>query len=562
MKLANRGKKRSSLLWIIKSTAAQRKNIFVLIITYALFAFSGVYTALVSKNIIDSAVNKDKDKLILFGIIFGVVILIQAALRIINRLLSFNIEEKLRIYISNRLFSTIVCKDYSATSKYHSGEHMNRLTNDVDIIVAAVINILPNVTYVVVKLVGVFVILCTIDYRFALILSVVGLAAFLLSTVFKSKMKSLHKAVQEAVGKIRSFMQEILGSVLVIKAFNAEKKVTANLYTLCSKAFKTKSKRMKISTVTTTLFSLGFAVCYLYGIIWGGLGILEGTLTYGTLTAILALISQIQAPISGLSSVLPQYYSAIASAERIMEMENLPDEKTINLGRVKIEKLYEAIRSIEFENITFTYDRDTVLENANLSLKKGDFAIITGISGIGKSTLLKLLMGVYDTEDGEIYLRLDNGEKIYIDKNVRSLFAYVPQGNFLLSGTLRENICFANSKATDKEIRRAIELSCSDDFIDDLPKGINTVIGENGRGLSEGQVQRIAIARAILGEAPILLLDEATSALDEATELRLLQNLKSLNNKTCILITHKKAAEMICDTEIIISKKKVLTNTL
>ena len=197
-----------------------------------------------------------------------------------------------------------------------------------------------------------------------------------------------------------------------------------------------------------------------------------------------------------------------------------------------------------------------VFDNACISINKGDFAAITGISGIGKSTLLKLLLGVIYPESGNITLKLNDSEEI-ADKSTRNLFSYVPQGNLLLSGTLRENITFMCEDKTDEEICRAIELSCADEFVNDLPDGLETVIGERGLGLSEGQVQRIAIARAILHNAPVLLLDEATSALDEATEERLLRNLRDLDNRTCIIITHKPAALNVCNKEIRIENGKI-----
>ena len=197
-----------------------------------------------------------------------------------------------------------------------------------------------------------------------------------------------------------------------------------------------------------------------------------------------------------------------------------------------------------------------IFDNASITVNKGDFAAITGISGIGKSTLLKLLLGVIYPESGKITVSGRQGERL-VDRATRNLFSYVPQGNMLLSGTLRENITFMCEDKTDEEIMRAVEISCADEFVRELPDGLETVVGERGMGLSEGQIQRIAIARAILYGAPILLLDEATSALDEATEEKLLKNLRALQNRTCIIITHKPAALNVCNKEIRIDNKKI-----
>ena len=309
-------------------------------------------------------------------------------------------------------------------------------------------------------------------------------------------------------------------------------------------------------------FSVIFVCAYIYGLIWGSFQILGGVITYGVLTEILSLVSQISTPIQGLTSILPQYYQALASAERIMEIEEFPDEHIEEMNTsIDLKELYDNLSSIEFKNITFSYDRDIVLYDTSLSIKKGEFIVITGISGIGKSTLTKLLLDVFPVDKGEIYLEQKDGSRVVVDKNVRGLFAYVPQGNFLLSGTIRDNISFVRPEASDEEIMRAAEIACAD-FIDELPEGLDTVLGEKGTGLSEGQIQRVAIARAILCDASIIILDEATSALDEKTELKLLENIEKLKNKTCILISHKKAAYKVCGKEVRIEDKKIIVKDL
>ena len=241
-----------------------------------------------------------------------------------------------------------------------------------------------------------------------------------------------------------------------------------------------------------------------------------------------------------------------------MEIENLPDEIEDNEGEIDVELVYDELKSINFNNISFSYDRDIILDNTSLSINKGDFVAIMGISGIGKSTLLKLLLGVFKVQEGNIEVECEDGI-IPIDYHTRKLFSYVPQGNFILSGTIRENLTFINTHATDDEIKEAIKISCSDGFISDLPDGIETVIGERGIGLSEGQLQRLAIARSLLSNSPVVLLDEATSALDENTEKEFLTNLKELKNKTCIIVSHKRAALEICNKHVQIIDSKIVT---
>ncbi|MCD7872593.1 MAG: ATP-binding cassette domain-containing protein, partial [Clostridiales bacterium] len=243
---------------------------------------------------------------------------------------------------------------------------------------------------------------------------------------------------------------------------------------------------------------------------------------------------------------------------RLIEICELPDERESNEKDIDVSETYKNLVSIDFKNITFKYDRDIILDNTSLSVSKGDFIAVMGISGIGKSTLLKLLLGVFNTDKGEISINLKN-KNLPVDKHTRRLFAYVPQGNMLLSGTIRQNLTFINSDASESEILEAVKISCADKFINELPKGLDTVIGEHGIGLSEGQIQRLAIARSILSKSPVILLDEATSALDEKTEREFLVNLKNLKDVTCIIVSHKKAALEICNKRVKIENSKIIS---
>lgn len=282
--------------------------------------------------------------------------------------------------------------------------------------------------------------------------------------------------------------------------------------------------------------------------------LLTNSITYGTITAILQLVNQLQTPFRNLSGVMPAYYQLLASSERILEIISIEGEEEVN-EKCDVREFYSSLNSVDFDGISFSYGNDDVLENTSLSLKKGEFAAITGISGIGKSTMMKMMLGVLHPSAGTVYFNTENGA-FAPGKKYRNLFSYVPQGNMLLSGTIYENITFMSPDKTEEEIKNAIRLSCSEEFINELPDGLDTVIGERGRGLSEGQVQRLAIARAILHDAPIILFDEATSALDEATEEKVLNNIRSIEGITCVIVSHKKAALAVCDKEIRIENKK------
>ena len=528
--------------WIVKKAKPQVFGIIIMSVIFGGMAYLGVAVATLSRGIVDSAVNSDVGGIVYFAIILISLTIAQLVIRIISKVLTFNVSSKLEISIKQDIFDNIIRKKYNEISSIHTGELLNRITSDVSVLVSSIISIV-----------------FAIDKTFSLVFVFGGALMFVVVLLFKSKMKTLHKAVQESDGKTRSFFQEIFSSLLVVKVFGAENKVSENAMNLQQNNFKIKRIRNYISIVATTGFSFIFALGYMYALIWGAFAISDHTITYGVLTSMLALVSQIQGPVRGISSILPSYYSALASAERLMDIVNLDNEDVVNNSAIDTEKLYDKTEKIVFDNITFSYGRENVLENTSLVLKKGDFALLAGISGIGKSTLTKLLLNVISPDKGEIYLSLSNGENVFVDKNIRCMFSYVPQGNFLLSGTIRDNIAFVSNNPDDERIIESAKIACAYDFISRLPNRLDTVVGENGKGLSEGQIQRIAIARAVYCNSPIIIFDEATSALDAETEVQLLKNLKTLKDKTCILISHKMAAKEICNKEIVIKNKKIIS---
>ena len=558
-----------ALSWISQAAKNQRWLIILLALFNVMMAVSSVGISYMLRFVVNSATNSAMtisekfDAITFWGGMFIVLILSQVIIQIVDKHLVFKVTARMTIDMKTDLYRKMLRKNYSQVTRFHTGEMLNRLNNDLGAITSAITGLIPTLTYTISKLIGIFIVLLSIDPWFTVMFMAVGIFVFTVSFFFKKKMKSYHKQIMETDGKIRSFMQETLSSLLVVKIFSAEDKVVDVAGELQEVNYKRKAKRNIISLVTHGSFALAFRAAYLFGLFYCAVKIAQGdsVITYGVLSQVLSLINQISAPINSLTSILPSYYSAIGSAERIMEFENMDDEVVVNDEDTDFSALYHNLNQIRFDNITFRYDRDLIYDNTSLSIEKGDLLVMTGISGIGKSTLLKLLLGVYPLESGEIYLELKDGSKVVVDRNIRRLFSYVPQGNFLLSGTIRENIAFIKDDATDEEIKQAIDFACAD-FIYTLPKGLDTVIGEKGMGLSEGQVQRVAIARAILSGAPIILLDEATSALDENTELRLLKNIKKLSNKTCILISHKKAANALCDKEIRIIDGKIVVYDL
>lgn len=551
----------SALNRIWKSSRSELPGMVLLVIVNALHSACTVSLAVFAKLIIDSAVRKNQQDLIKYALILLVVIVLQIALRLGSKALEVRVSGRLEMKYKTDLFSNILKKDYLKISEFHSGELMTRLTSDVNVVSQAVTTIVPTIAATVTRLICAFAVLFYLDKWFALIFLAAGLVLFVFTRLFRGAMKKLHRRVQETDGEVRSFMQEAIESLLVVKIFGIGSKMRKKSEELQKENFDAKIKKNRWSIFANLGFSAAFSFGYLFGLVWSGLKLCAGSITFGTLTAIMQLIGQVQVPFTSLSGIVPQYYSMIASAERILEITDMQQSKAVNDKNINTADIYNGMQSIKFKDVSFSYDRDTVIENASFDINKNDFVMISGISGIGKSTLFKLLVGVLPADSGKISIITDGGE-LSVDKYTRPLFAYVPQGNMLFSGTIRDNLKLVNSEATDDEIMRAAKISCADSFINELPQGLDTVLLENGHGLSEGQVQRLAIARAILTDAPILLLDEATSALDEENEKRLLENIKELKDKTCIIISHKNAAYEICNRELRIEDKKISIRNL
>lgn len=547
------------LKWIFKVCQKQVPLMILLVILNAVYGVSSVFFAKFSKNIIDGATQaKDFDIVVKFALCMLGLVVFQMMLNITKNSLSERCSARLEMILKKYLLDLVISKDYQKVTSYHTGDLQNRMFNDVRLVATGFTTIIPEAAYFGAKLLSSLIYLIIIDKIFALIFVVGGCAVFLITRLFRKTLKKLHKNVQETEGKTRSFIQEILTNLLVIKAFSVEDRINDTTDELQEYNFGARMKKRNFSICANVGLGAVFSVGTVFAIAFGAYSILFKGMTYGTVTAIIQLVNQVQSPFVSLSGIMPKYYTTLASAERLMELDDLPNETQKNATEIDAVKVYQELKSIDFNHISFKYDRDIILDNTSLKINKGDFVAIMGISGIGKSTLLKLLLGVFNLNSGSITLETDSGS-IPIDKNTRKMFSYVPQGNMLISGTIKDNITFINQNASDEEIEQAVRISCSKQFIDELPSGIETVIGEKGLGLSEGQVQRLAIARSLLANAPVILLDEATSALDENTEKEFLQNLKELKNVTCIIVSHKMAALEICNKKIQIKDGKIIS---
>lgn len=546
--------------WLLERVKPYRLRIALLVVFNIISSLLVAVNAYVSKALMDTAVAGDRQKLTQISIAVIAVLVFQLFLRLAHNLtdtrLRLDMETDFRSYFIRNLFD----KDYLKITSYHSGDLMTRLTNDTNAVINGLVSIVPNTVGFALRIVVAFVSLCFLDKRLAFAFSGIGLAIFFGTRLFRKFFKDMYHKAQTAESAVRSFSQEIITNLLVVSVFDAADDVTKKEDELLKDSADIRWYRTKVYSGAGAVLSLGMRGAYMLVCIFCAFKLLANTITYGTITAILQLVNQLQTPFRSLSGVMPAYYQLLASSERILEVISIEGEEEIT-EKCDVESFYSSLNSVDFDGISFSYGNDDVLENTSLSLKKGEFAAITGISGIGKSTMMKMMLGVLHPSEGTVHFNTENGEFVP-GKKYRNLFSYVPQGNMLLSGTIYENITFMSPDKTEEEIKEAIRLSCSEEFINELPDGLDTVIGERGRGLSEGQVQRLAIARAILHGAPIILLDEATSALDEATEEKVLSNIRSIEGITCVIVSHKRAALAVCDKEIRIENKKFYVNDL
>ena len=508
----------------------------------AMSALSFVALALITKRVMDIATGDTSGSLLKSGILLFAVIAIQVLLSAAQSILNAYSNGKQTIAFRNYLFGVLCRKKYADISAYHSGDILNRFTSDIDTVVTSSVNIIPNVVSIATKIVaGIGTMLFMNPYIAAAVL-LCGVTFPAIGRAINKRYKYMHKECQRTEGRTRAFLQECFENIVVIKTFISEAPFIKKLDSYMDDNFRLKIKRTSISVIANISLYALFTAGYYAVLLWGAGGLSGGTLTYGTLMAFLQLISQLRAPLQNVSGILPQYYSALASAERLMELEGAADEP-FPAAAERLEKIKEDFRTLEIKNLFFGYAGESVLRDFSLCAKRGNITAITGESGSGKSTLFKLILGLYEPQSGSIAL---NGE-IPLDASLRGLFAYVPQGNMVLSGTVRENITMNNRAVTDEQIERAARAAEIYDYITSLPDGFETHLAERGAGLSEGQIQRISIARALLTNAPILLLDEATSALDEETETRVLANIKSMTDKTVLFITHRNTSLKVCD---------------
>lgn len=551
----DRGNQYQYAKWLMQYAKPYLGRISLTMILDLLVTVSTLVMVQISKEIIDNATIHNS--FVSLVVIYIAIMLGVQMLDVISALLSTMLNERFSFGIRKQIYEKIINSHWMDVKKYHTGDLMTRLTSDAGNIADGIVGTIPSIIQLAVELILVFFTLFAYSRLLAVFALMVAPVAALSSWWLGKKLKKLQIKVQESEASYRSFLQESLANLLIVKAFANEEYATDRLVELRENRFYWVFKKTKMGLVSSTVMSLSFQLGYIAAFTYGVLQISRQVITYGTMSVFLTLVNRVQSPVMGLAQQIPRVVSILASAGRIMELQNLPLEEKLPEGMDADEV------GVKVEHLTFGYANDTVLEDVSFQIQPGEFVAIIGESGIGKTTLVRIIMSFMSNIQGKVTFYNNNGEEERANAGSRSFIAYVPQGNTLFSGTIRENIRMGKLDATDEEMWEALRLSSGYEFVQELPQGLDTVIGERGHGLSEGQAQRIAIARAFIRKAPFLVLDEATSALDEGTELSVLKGLQQLQPRpTCLIITHRQSILKYCDREIKIEQKRTVENRI
>lgn len=600
--------------WLFAQSKAQHGRIVALSVLCTVQAAVLVSFALACRAVIDQAVAGNIDGLLASAAVLAGVIIAQLVLRLAINSTQERIRARFALELRKSMLDSIFAARFGNILRFHSGELSNRMFSDVQVVSNGVTTIIPSFVSMLMQLVFAIAVLALISPPMVALFAAAALLSFVLARTLRGRLKALHKIVQEKEGAVRVFLQEALEHQLVIRSFGAQPATSARADTLQEDHFTAQMRRRGYSIAANASFSFFFNALYAVALTWCAFELLHGAMSYGTLMAVLQLVARIQAPVSSLSGMLPQLYQTLVSAERLMEVAELPHSE--GCLPVTAEEFYQRLSGVRMRDLAFSYDDEETedgpacveqekakgastpiggareedgaasaggmeapsgeepvsLTCADVFVPKGSFMVVEGPSGSGKSTLFKLLLGAYDADGFAYELAVGAATSAAAAPDVPAgsvatgapltdtpasafavpacaasevppgVFAYVPQDNFLFAGSIRENVAFAASDATDDQVKRACEVACAWDFVEELPLGLDTMIGEHGQGLSQGQLQRLAIARAVCSGAPVMVLDEVTSALDDATEAAVLANIASLPGKTIFVAAHRAKA--------------------
>lgn len=535
------GSIRDNIRWAWQASAGRRVAIAVCCVMEVLHIAVSMVFIWISKHIIDIATGNSDGTLGASIVYLVVCVLVQQGLSIACTRMEIIYEIRLRGKLRQRLFTKIMDSRWTGRESMHSGDFLNRLMEDVQEVSETLCLTVPRIAATVAQLVLATLLISKIDVRLAAVLFFIMPVALVLSKSFFLRLRKLSRDIKDTDSKVQSHIQENIRHRMLISAFEQTDAVSDTLYGLQENLTRKVTAKTDYALFSRTLIRLGFAAGYATVLIWGAYGLMNGTLTFGIMAAFLQLVSQIQRPAVEFSRLAPGLIRTSASIERLCEIDFLPQEEH---GE---QIMLAGCPGIRISGLDYSYPDSSrhVFSNFSYDFTPGSRTEIIGETGIGKSTLIRLILAQLSPNSGHITL-YDNEKEVPAGAMTRCNFIYVPQGNSLISGTIRENLMLGKPDATEEEMTSAL-YDAAVEFVMELPDGLDTICGESGTGLSEGQAQRIAIARGLLRPGGIMLLDEPTSALDSNTEHTLLERLSRCSGtKTIIIITHKEAASGFC----------------
>lgn len=537
--------------WLFRYILHYRLEISFYVIAGIIGTVMGLASSVASKYLIDAVVAHSKDTIAFSaGLVIGLAVLQTVISAVTSRIASV-VGTRIRNEIRSDIYEHMVKSRWRDINKFHSGELLNRLEGDVSAVSSSIIGFIPSLFTRMIQFVGCLGIVLYYDPTMA-IFALLSAPFFFFSSKFTTKMmRKYNKESREINGKILSFGEESMQNLQTIKAFDLVRTYTDNFKSLLENYRKIKIEHDRFSIIMTLVMSLiGLVVSYsCYG--WGVFRLWQGVISYGTMTLFLQISGKLTASFSSLVSLVPGAVSIATAAGRIIEITNLPMEEDEDGKQVEalMEAAYENGVTVFADDVSYSYEdsSESVLNNIGFRVEPGETVALVGQSGEGKTTILRLILGLMTPVSGNMGIEI-NGEKISISDSTRRFCSYVPQDNAVFSGTVADNLRIVRPDATDDELKEALTVADMWSYINEQPLGLQTVIGERGVNFSEGQIQRISIARAVLRKSPVLLMDEATSALDAETEGRVLRNLmKSDKKRTCIITTHRPSMLQYCD---------------
>ena len=452
-------------------------------------------------------------------------------------------EVKTKNYLRRKYFEHVLNSTWNGTEAYHSADTVNRLEEDIRVVTDIMCLQFPNLVVTCCQLVAASVFTLTLAPQLLWIMVILMVIAIVGSRMYFTQLRKLTNAIRSKDSEAQQVFQDNLRSRILVLMLFGPSRVLGKLDNLQTDIENLTRKRLNFNAISRTFMGIGFMGGYAAAFLWGVLGISSGAVTYGMMTAMLQLVGQVQRPISEIGSTIPAFIRAITSVERLAELTDLTVEEQGEPIQVK------GAPGIKMNKVSFSYPTSSeILTDFSFDFKPGKITTIVGPTGSGKSTMMKIIMGLLHPTKGEVVMYTEDGKETPISASTRCNFMYVPQGKTLLSGTVRENLLLADPTATDERLKEVLSIAEAS-FVMQLPQGLDTMCGEDGNGLSDGQCQRIAIARALLRPGGVLLLDEATSALDSKTENRLLENLCNTykGNKTILFISHRETVAKFAD---------------